>query len=145
MNSNLVAEASIEINANPSTVWDALTNPEKIKVYLFGTETKTDWKVGSPIAFEGNYEGHVYQDKGNVLEVKKKELLRYNYWSSMSGTEDKIENYFIVSYIIEPVSEGAVKFTWHQSGFPNEERRAHTEQGLQSMLEQIKNIAEINE
>lgn len=39
MNSNLVAEASIEIKAKPADVWDALINPEKIKVYLFGTET----------------------------------------------------------------------------------------------------------
>ncbi|MAZ37074.1 SRPBCC domain-containing protein [Salibacteraceae bacterium] len=142
MNTALKASQSIEINATCESVWDTMTNPEKIKVYLYGTETNTDWKVGSPIVFQGNYEGHVYNDKGNVLEVKENELLKYNYWSSMSGTEGKIENYFIVTYRIEQLSEGKVKFTWHQEGFPTEEKRKHTESGLCTMIEQIKEIAE---
>ena len=142
MNTALKASQSIEINATCESVWDTMTNPEKIKVYLYGTETNTDWKVGSPIVFQGNYEGHVYNEKGNVLEVKENELLKYNYWSSMSGTEGKIENYFIVTYRIEQLSEGKVKFTWHQEGFPTEEKRKHTESGLCTMIEQIKEIAE---
>jgi uncharacterized protein YndB with AHSA1/START domain len=142
MNNKLRASASIEINTSSESVWDALTNPEKIKAYLFGTETITDWKVGSPIVFQGEYESHIYQDKGNVLEVVPNQLLRYNYWSSMSGLEDKIENYFIVTYLIEEVQEGKVKFTWNQEGFPTEERRAHTEKGLPGMLNQIKRISE---
>jgi len=142
MNTALKASQSIEINATCESVWDTMTNPEKIKVYLYGTETNTDWKVGSPIVFQGNYEGHVYNDKGNVLEVKENELLKYNYWSSMSGTEGKIENYFIVTYRIEQLSEGKVKFTWHQEGFPTEEKRKHTESGLCTMIVQIKEIAE---
>jgi len=60
----------------------------------------------------------------------------------MSGTEGKIENYFIVTYRIEQLSEGKVKFTWHQEGFPTEEKRKHTESGLCTMIEQIKEIAE---
>ena len=142
MNVNLKTEKSIEINASASSVWDTLTNPEKIKVYLYGTETITDWKVGSSIIFQGNYEGHVYKDKGNVLEVKENEFLKYNYWSSMSGMEDNIDNYFTVTYLIESITEGKVKFTWHQEGFPTEEKRKHTENGLTAMLGQIKKVAE---
>lgn len=142
MNKSLKAIQSIEINASSASVWESLTNPEKIKKYLFGTETVTDWKVGSPIIFQGNYNGHAYQDKGNVLEVKKNEMLKYNYWSGMSGLEDKIENYFIVTYSIEHTSENKVKLTWYQEGFPTEEKRKHTEDGLPALLEQIKTISE---
>jgi len=81
MNKALRVSKSIEINSNAEAVWDVLTNPEKIRVYLFGTETITDWKVGSPIIFQGEYEGHKYKDKGNVLENKPNKLLRYNYCS----------------------------------------------------------------
>ena len=35
MNSNLVAEASIETKANQADVWDALINPKKIKVFIW--------------------------------------------------------------------------------------------------------------
>jgi uncharacterized protein YndB with AHSA1/START domain len=42
MNHNLEVSKSIIVNADVAKVWDALTNPEIIKEYLFGTETITD-------------------------------------------------------------------------------------------------------
>ncbi len=142
MNKDLSVTHSIEIDATPAEVWDAMTNPEKIKVYLYGTETITDWKVGSPIIFQGEYEGHQYKDKGNVLENKPNELLKYNYWSGFSGLEDKLENYFIVTYLIDDAGDGKTVFTWVQEGFRSEESHKHTQEGLPAMLEQIKTIAE---
>ncbi|MBX3257916.1 MAG: hypothetical protein KF862_27545 [Chitinophagaceae bacterium] len=47
MNNELTTKNSVEINADRAKVWDALINPEKIKMYLFGTKTVTDWKKGS--------------------------------------------------------------------------------------------------
>lgn len=111
MNRNLKVTKSIEINTSSETVWDALTNPEKIKVYLFGTETITDWKIGSPIIFQGEYDGHKYKDKGNVLLKIPNETLRYNYWSGFSGLEDKPDNYSIVTYHINKISENQVRLT----------------------------------
>jgi len=142
MNKNLKVSKSIEINSNYEKVWDALINPEKIKVYLFGTETITDWKIGSPIIFQGEYEGHKYKDKGNVMENIENQILKYDYWSGFSGLEDKPENYSIVTYHIENVSDNQVKFTWTQEGFANEEGQQHSENGLFGMLEQIKKLVE---
>lgn len=62
MDTSLTVSKSIEIKTSAENIWDALTNPEKIKVYLFGTEAITDWKVGSPIVFQGEYDGHTYKD-----------------------------------------------------------------------------------
>ena len=95
---NLVVSHSVTVNASPESLWEVLTDPEKIKIYLFGTETITDWNVGSPISFQGNYEGQTYHDKGNVLEVEKNKILMYNYWSSFSGLKDQLENYAVVTY-----------------------------------------------
>jgi uncharacterized protein YndB with AHSA1/START domain len=142
MNKNLSVTHSIEIEGTPAEVWDAMTNPEKIKVYLYGTETITDWKVGSPIIFQGEYEGHQYKDKGNVLVNEPNELLKYNYWSSFSGLEDKLENYFIVTYKIDEIGEGKSVFTWVQEGFRSEVSHKHTQDGLPAMLEQIKAVVE---
>lgn len=142
MDKNLIASKSIEINAEPNKVWDVLTNTEKIKIFLFGTETITDWKVGSSIIFQGEYNGQEYKDKGNVLENIQNKTLKYSYWSAFSGLNDKPENYSIVTYVIEKLNEYKVKFTWTQKGFANEDGKCHTEQGLEGMLEQIKNIAE---
>lgn len=142
MNRNLKVSKSVEINARSEKIWDVLTNPEKIKVYLFGTETITDWKVGSPIIFQGEYDGHQYKDKGNVLENKVNKILKYNYWSGFSGLEDKPEHYAIITYQIQKTSNNAVKLTWTQEGFANDEGQQHSENGLMGMLEQIKNLAE---
>jgi uncharacterized protein YndB with AHSA1/START domain len=46
MSKGLIAKASISINAPVGKVWDALTNPEAIKQYMFGTNVISDWKKG---------------------------------------------------------------------------------------------------
>ena len=139
---NLKTSASVEINATAEQVWDAMTNPEKIKIYLFGTEAVTDWQVGSPIIFQGVYEGYEYKDKGNVLQNIPNELFEYNYLAQYSGLEDKIKNYSIVTYEIKIASESSVLLTWHQAGFADRDKCEHTTKGLQAILEQIKSIAE---
>ena len=47
-----VATAQCEIDAPPEKVWRALTDPEVIKKYMFGSEVKTDWNPGSPITWK---------------------------------------------------------------------------------------------
>ena len=38
------------IETTPEKLWEALTDSEFSKRYWFGTEVKSDWKVGSPFA-----------------------------------------------------------------------------------------------
>ncbi|WP_397447757.1 SRPBCC domain-containing protein [Polaribacter sp. R77954] len=142
MDKNLIASSNINIKSTPEKVWDVLTNPVKIKEYLFGTEVITDWKIGSSIIFQGEYDGQQYKDKGNVNQNKKNELLKYDYWSVFTGLEDKPENYSLVTYKIENLDDNSVNFSWHQQGFSSEEGKCHTEEGLKAMLEKIKELAE---
>lgn len=142
MDKKLIASSNINIQSTPEKVWDVLTNPEKIKEYLFGTEVLTDWNIGSLIVFQGEYNGQQYKDKGNVIENTKNELLKYDYWSGFSGLEDEPENYSLVTYKIENLDNSSVNFTWHQQGFSSEEGKSHTEQGLRSMLKKVKELAE---
>ncbi|MCC9138963.1 SRPBCC domain-containing protein [Pontibacter silvestris] len=142
MYKNLVASSNIKMRSTPEKLWRVLTDPEKIKEYLFGTKVQTDWKVGSQILFQGEYDGQQYTDKGNVTERKVNELLKYDYWSGFSGLEDKPENYSLVTYRIEKLNDNEVKFTWHQQGFSSETGQKHTEEGLKGMLKKIKELAE---
>ena len=141
MNPNLIVSKSIDINAAPSKVWNALTNPQIIKEYLFGTETITEWKVGSAIIFRGEYNGHKYRDKGVVLENIPNELLVYSYWSGFSGLEDRPENYSLITYSLTN-SNNITKFTWTQKGYANEEGHKHSEEGMDEFLRTIKGIIE---
>ncbi|HTD40922.1 MAG TPA: SRPBCC family protein, partial [Mucilaginibacter sp.] len=74
---NLSLNTSIEVNAPAGKVWEALTNPEIVKQYFFGTNVKTDWKKGSPIIWEGEWEGKTYRDKGEILDIDPGKFVRY--------------------------------------------------------------------
>src|SRR5215831_12593852 len=93
-----ILKKSIHINASTSKVWDALVNPAIIKQWLFGTNTISDWKVGSPIYFTGEWQGTAYKDKGTILQFEKEKVFQYNYWSGFSGLPDTIENYSIITF-----------------------------------------------
>lgn len=69
MNNSFVAETQVTIHAPVDAVWRALTEPELVKQYLYGTQVETDWQVGSPITWRGEWKGQPYEDKGEVLAV----------------------------------------------------------------------------
>jgi uncharacterized protein YndB with AHSA1/START domain len=145
MRHDLIVSESVDINANVSKVWNVLTNPELIKEYLFGTETVTDWKVGSEIVFQGKYGDnleHSYRDHGVIKENVPNELFSYTYWSGFSGLEDKPENYSLVTYTLEKKGDNQTKFTWTQKGFGTEEGYQHSLGGMKEFLGKIKEIAE---
>jgi|SRR5687768_1220911 len=141
MDKSLEVEKSILINASKTKIWKTLTDPSLIKEYLYGTETITDWNVGSELIFQGEWEGKPYRDKGNILEITPEQILRYDYWSAFSGLEDTPENYSTVTYTMEDEGEN-VRLTVKQKGFGTEENQRHSEDSWKSVLEKIKEIAE---
>ena len=88
------------ISAPASEVWAALTTPEQIKQYFFGTDVDTDWEEGHPIKFHGDYKGRHFEDKGEVKEVEEGRCLSFTHWSEMSGKPDTPENYATVTYAL---------------------------------------------
>jgi uncharacterized protein YndB with AHSA1/START domain len=141
MNMDLVTSKTVEINADVTKVWDALTNPEIIKQYLFGTEVVTDWKVGSEIIFQGNYEGKEYRDKGKIEKIESNKLFQYLYWSGFSGLEDKEENYSLVTFELNTDNE-TTALTVSQKGFTNDLAQEHSDQSWGMVLQKIKEIVE---
>ncbi|GAB3502140.1 SRPBCC family protein [Emticicia fontis] len=132
---------TIAIKAPKAQVWDALINPEKIKKYLFGTETKTTWEVGSPIVFSGVWDDKPYEDKGTVLAFEPEKSLTYNYWSNLSGTEDKPENYANIGYAIEEQGDETL-LTITQNGYKDEAALERSENDWGYVMDGIKQVAE---
>jgi uncharacterized protein YndB with AHSA1/START domain len=131
----------IPINASISMTWDALTNPDLIKQYFFGTNLITTWEIGSPIIFSGEWEGKPYQDKGVILDYQFEKLLKYNYWSNFSGTEDIPENYADISYQLSD-NKGVTILVITQTGFKNLEAVEHSRTNWISIMNQIKEMIE---
>ncbi|MDD1662291.1 MAG: SRPBCC domain-containing protein [Methanomicrobiales archaeon] len=137
----IVARQSVFIRAPPARVWKALTDPDFIKEYLFGTQVSSDWKVGSPIRYRGVWEGRAYEDKGTVLRVVPERLLETTFWSSLSGLADTPENYKKVTYELIPEA-GGTRLTVIQDNNTTEEERNHSEQNWKMVLEKLKDLLE---
>jgi uncharacterized protein YndB with AHSA1/START domain len=132
----------VTINAPRADVWDALTNPEKVKKYMHGTEMSTDWKEGSAITWTGEWKGKPYQDKGEVLEVEPERLLKYTHWSPMGGSEDVPENYHTVTYELAG-TDGSTILTLRQDNNPTQEQADQmAEQNWAPVLKGLKEAAE---
>ena len=141
MNNTFVAKATITINAPAARVWDALTQPELIKRYLFGTQVTTDWRVGSPIGYEGTWEGKAYRDKGQVLQVEPGKLLVSTFWSSLSGLPDVPENYQTVRYELSTEGSGT-RLTVRQDNNATQEDANHSAQNWNMVLDGMKSLLE---
>ncbi|HZV69094.1 MAG TPA: SRPBCC family protein [Saprospiraceae bacterium] len=141
MDISLGVEKSIIINASKSKIWQALTDPANIKKYLVGTEAISEWKTGSDIIFQGEWNGQSYRDKGHILDIHEENLLSYDYWSAFSGMPDVPDNYSIVTFTLKDEDEG-IRITVRQQGFANEESRQHSDDNWEEVLKKIKEIAD---
>ena len=120
-------------------MWEALTDPNLIKQYLFGTEVTTDWRVGSPIIYRGEWQGKTYEDKGKILQIKPGELLVSTFWSSLAGQPDIPENYKTVRY--ELSAEGsATRLSISQDNNDTQEEADHSTQNWEMVLDGIKKL-----
>jgi uncharacterized protein YndB with AHSA1/START domain len=141
MNSKFTAKATSTINAPASKVWDALTKPDLIKQYLFGTEVNTDWQVGSPITYKGEWEGKTYEDKGKILQIEPEKLLVSTFWSSLAGLPDVPENYKTVHYELSP-ENGGTRLTIIQDNNASQEEADHSAQNWNTVLDGMKKLLE---
>ncbi len=141
MNKGFIAKASISINAPVGRVWHALTNPEFIRQYMFGTNIISDWKEGSPIIWKGEWEGNKYEDKGVILKLEPERLIQYSHFSPLSGQQDLPENYHTVT--IELSGKGKQTFvSLLQDNNATEEAREHSEKNWKIMLDGLKKLLE---
>jgi uncharacterized protein YndB with AHSA1/START domain len=136
-----VATAEAEINAPRSEVWRALTDPDQIEKYMFGSRVQTDWKPGSPITWTGEYEGRKYEDKGEILEVVQERRLKVTHFSPLSGEEDAPENYHTLVYELTE-NNGTTHVSLSQDNNSSEEAAQHSRENWEKMLGGLKEVVE---
>jgi len=145
----LIVKNSIVIKADAAKVWDVLTNPEQTKKYMFGCQTVSDWKQGSPLLWQSTYEEkEMVFVKGYILEIVSNRLLKYSVIDPNASYPDIPENYLSVEYRLEK-QNGATVLTVIQDGFEGaaegEKRFKETYnngEGWNPILAQIKKISE---
>jgi uncharacterized protein YndB with AHSA1/START domain len=141
MSKSYIARKSIDINTPASRVWQALTRPELVKQYLFGTEMTADWRIGGAITYRGQWEGKSYEDKGAVKIFEPEKRLQTTYFSSLAGREDKPENYATVTYELSEAA-GWTTLTVTQDNNPSPEFAEHSASNWAMVLEGLKKLLE---
>ena len=141
MNDNLVATATVSVDASAEDVWRAITEPDLVAKYYFGTRVESEWQPGGPITWSGEYEGKEYRDHGTVLEVVPRERLVHTHFSPLSGREDVPENYHTLTWQLEPNGDGT-RLTLTQDNNHSYDDVEHSEKNWQQVLEGLKTVVE---
>jgi uncharacterized protein YndB with AHSA1/START domain len=141
LKSDLIAHASVVIQASSEEVWHALTEPAAIKKYMFGATVSTSWREGDPISWKGEWKGKSFEDKGTVLRADPNHLLQYTHYSPLSGAEDVPSNYHTVTITLTSEDEG-VWVALTQDKNDNDQARKHSEKNWMMMLEGLKKYVE---
>lgn len=137
----LTVNVQVKFKAPMAKVWQGLTDPAMVKKYFFGTDLESSWRVGEPIKFSGEWNGKKYEDHGTILDIDPGTFVKYSYWSSMSGTEDKPENYANITYNLTE-NNGETELTVTQDNVKNEEAKTHSEQNWEGIFEELKKLIE---
>jgi uncharacterized protein YndB with AHSA1/START domain len=138
---DLLSRAAVSINAPRSRVWAALVEPEDIKQYMFGSQVRSDWQVGRPITWSGEWQGQAYEDKGTILGFEPERRLQYSHFSPLTGQPDTPDNYHTVT--IELADEGErTHVALTQDNNANAEERDHTTKTWEMMLGALKSFLE---
>ena len=91
-------DSIIKIVAPAKKVWLALTVPELVKQWQYGSDLLTTWEVGTPIVFRTEWNGQIFEQKGSVVEFLPQSRLKYSLFFPRPDLPDIPENYFFMTY-----------------------------------------------
>jgi uncharacterized protein YndB with AHSA1/START domain len=137
----LTATASVVINADPAKVWAVITDPQQLGQAFFGARVDTDWGVGSPITYVGDWQGKRFEDKGEVVTFQPGQTLQFTHFSPLSGQPDVPENYHTVTFELAPMDD-ATELVLTQTNAASPEEREHSEANWAKVLDSIKHATE---
>lgn len=143
MEQELVVNKTVKINADISKVWNALTDPEKTREFMFGARVESDWKVGSPILWKGEKDGkEIVFVQGSILNIEPGIVLQYTAFGPHGKLEDKPDNYTRVTLRFAP-SDGGTLLSVTQDNFGGDEKRySESNSGWDYAIKGLKELVE---
>ncbi len=136
-----IATAEVSVDATPERVWKCLTEPDLVAAWMMGSRLQTDWTVGGPITWAGEFDGKSYEDKGQVKRVVPGERLTVTHWSPMSGEPETPDNTHTLDYTLSPEGD-RTQLKLEQDNCADEDQAAEFAKNWQSMLDALKGVAE---
>jgi len=127
------------IRTTPDALWSALTAPDFMKEYWFGSYIETDWKVGSP--WKLLFPDGRLADSGEVVEFDPPRRLVLK-WRNEWKPELNAEGYSHMTMELEPL-DGAVKLSiTHTMDRPGSQMIQAVSGGWPRILSNLKSLLE---
>jgi uncharacterized protein YndB with AHSA1/START domain len=102
-------ERHIVIAASPAAVWQALTDPAAMRVWMgepeMAIDVAADWRPGGQVVISGFHHGP-FRNQGVVLDAVPGVLLRYTHLSSVSGLADVPGHESVIAFELAAVDGG---------------------------------------
>jgi uncharacterized protein YndB with AHSA1/START domain len=126
------------VETTPEKLWEALTSSEFSRQYWFGTELRSDWKIGSRLALVMN---GTPTDNGEILEADQPRRLSCRFRRVLND-EMRNERPTKVVFVIEPHGK-FVKLTLTHEGFAEGSKLLDgISEGWPAILSSLKSLLE---
>jgi uncharacterized protein YndB with AHSA1/START domain len=129
MAADYTAQSQTTIDAQPERIWDAIMDPELVSQAFFGAKVDTDWKVGHPITWTGEWQGKPFHDEGEIKRVEAPRELVFTHYEH------------VVTFDLKPTN-GSTRVTITQTHAGSPEEKKHSEANWAKVLQTLKQIAE---
>jgi uncharacterized protein YndB with AHSA1/START domain len=136
MQTDFVSKSEVLIHAPRARVWQALVDPEIATLYLFGATIETDWSIGGPISWKGEWDGRAYEDNGIVLRFEPEDTLQFTH----AGGASPDHVHTVTIGLGE--QDGATRVTLVQDGNDNADEMEQAGRSWQGVLGGLKLLVE---
>lgn len=137
-----IVRQQIMIEAPPSAIWDALTDPKKTTEYFFHCEVESTWDIGSTISFKGRvFLLKKIELTGTILDIEPGKFLKY----TLHNDDDYREPSFSTITISLMPENGMVRVSVTDDvgkGQGSEDRYERSVKGWARVLKGLKELVE---
>jgi len=137
------SDSIVTILAPASKVWLALTVPDLVKQWQYGSDLLTTWEPGTPIVFRNEWNGQTFEQKGIVLEFVPGSRLKYSLFFPRPDVPDSPEHYFFMTYELTE-SDGLTSVLFRQEDpRPSPPDASSEGDGGPDVLSSLKELVEV--
>ncbi len=141
MDKEIVLSKKISLRCSVPEAWDAITNPELTKKYMYNSEVISDWKPGGTILWRDADDKKVHV-KGFIVSIVPGKYLQTRDLSLDAELPDTEENYSRVTYELKPGNSGTVLYVTEDNFNGDERRYKDADKFWDTVLQNLKELSE---
>lgn len=137
------SESVVKILAPARKVWRALTEPDLVKQWQYGSDLLTTWEPGTPIVFRNEWNGQTFEQTGMVLEFTPPSRLRYSLFFPRPDLKDIPEHHFFMTYELTERGEETSVLIRQEDARPSTPDEPSTAEKGPDVLSILKELVEV--